>query len=110
MIVADVQQRGAGDLAYDLAAPTNVDVVDIARQAGLGVGLYQPVDATSFGAQIDYRKGNRELLAFGKLNVTEGTVVTADQEGYAEAGAAIAGSPIPNTWITAASTSSAATS
>ena len=100
MVVADVQQRGGGDLAYDLATPTAVDVVEIARQSGLGVGLYQPVDATTLGAQIDWRHGNRELLAFGRLQLTEGTVVTADQEGYAEAGAAIAGSPIPNTWIT----------
>lgn len=100
MIVADVTQRGGGDLAYDLATPTNVDVVDIARQAGLGVGLYQPTDATMLSAQIDYRHGNHELLAFGKLNATEGTVVTADQEGYVEGGAAIAGSPLANTWIT----------
>ena len=100
MFVADVQQRGGGDLAYDLATPTAVDVVDIARQVGLGVGLYQPISATQLGAQLDWRKGNHELLGFARANLIEGTAVTADQEGWAEAGAALAGSPVPNTWVT----------
>lgn len=94
VFVADVEQRQGGDLAYDLASPSAVDVVQVAQK--LGVGLAAPVDATTFGARIDWRnkKSTFEVLAFGRADRPQGTVVTVDQRGWYEGGLAIAGAPI----------------
>ena len=51
LVIGDVEQRLGGDLAYDLAAPSAVDVVDISRK--LGVGLGAPIDALTVGARVD---------------------------------------------------------
>ena len=98
MVVADLDQRGSGDLAYDLASPTAVDVVDISRR--LGVGIIAPTTSTMLGAHVDWRRGNRELLAFGRANVAEGTVTNVAQQSWLEGGAAVAGAPRPNLWAT----------
>lgn len=105
VFVADVEQRSGGDLAYDLASPAAVDVVQVAQR--LGVGLGQPVDATTVGARIDWRnrKGSLELLAFGRAERPQGTVTTVDQRGWLEGGAALAGAPLGSrgggVWVTA---------
>src|SRR5262249_34921822 len=54
MVIGDIEQRQGGDLAYDLAAPSAVDVVDVARK--LGVGLGAPIDALTIGARVDLRR------------------------------------------------------
>jgi hypothetical protein len=105
VLVADVEQRSGGDLAYDLASPAAVDVVQIAQR--LGVGLAAPVDATTLGARIDWRnrKGSLEVLAFGRAERPQGTVVAVDQRGWLEGGAALAGAPLGSrgggVWVTA---------
>jgi hypothetical protein len=94
VFVADVEQRRGGDLAYDLASPAAVDVVQISQR--MGVGLAAPIDATTAGARIDWRnrKGSVELLAFGRAERPQGTVTTVDQRGWYEGGAALAGAPL----------------
>jgi hypothetical protein len=94
VVVADVEQRRGGDLAYDLASPAAVDVVQIAQR--LGVGLTAPIDATTVGARVDWRnrKGSLELLAFGRAELPQGTPTTVDQRGWYEGGVALAGAPL----------------
>lgn len=92
LFMGDVEQRQGGDLAYDLAAVSAVDVVNVAEQ--LGVGLNAPVNATRLGARLDWRKKETEILAFGAAEKASDTPVTTDQRGYLEGGAALAGSPV----------------
>ena len=98
VLVADAEQRSGGDVAYDLAAPSAVDVVEIAQK--LGVGLAAPIDATTLGARADLRRGPYELLAFGRVELPEGTVTAVDQQGWVELGAA-ASAVLAGTWTTA---------
>jgi hypothetical protein len=99
MVVVDVEQRQGGDLAYDLAAPSAVDVVDVARK--LGVGLGAPIDALTVGGRVDLRGKASELLVFGRAELPEQTPIAVDQEGWFEGGAALAGQPLGSLWITA---------
>jgi hypothetical protein len=99
MVIADVEQRQGGDLAYDLAAPSAVDVVDISRK--LGVGLGAPIDAFTVGGRIDLRHRDTELLVFGRAELPESTPVSVDQQGWFEGGAAIAGQALKGAWLTA---------
>ena len=99
LVIADLEQRSGGDLAYDLASPSAVDVVDIARK--LGVGLASPIDATTLGARVDLRRGDREVLGFTRVEIPEGTPTSVAQRGWVEAGAAIAGTPALAAWTTA---------
>jgi len=99
MVVADVEQRQGGDLAYDLAAPSAVDVVDVARR--LGVGLGAPIDALTVGARVDLRRKDTELLVFARAELPEQTPISVDQEGWYEGGAAVAGQPLKGAWLTA---------
>lgn len=94
ILIVDAERRQGGDLAYDLASPSAVDVVSVARQ--LGVGLSAPINATTLGAQVDYRKKNTELLLFGRAELPEaaGEVRHVDQLGWFEGGAAVAGAPL----------------
>ncbi|MBA3394250.1 MAG: hypothetical protein H0T89_16500 [Deltaproteobacteria bacterium] len=94
--IVDLEHRDGGDLAYDLAAPSAVDVVSVARQ--LGVGLAAPVSATSIAAQLDYRRKDTELLVFARAERPDAAdeVRTVDQRGWYEGGLAIAGSPLGN--------------
>ena len=96
MVVADVENRAGGDLAYDLTAPSAVDVVDVSRL--LGVGLSAPVDALTVGARADFRAGVREYIGFVRAEVPRGDVVTADRVGFVEAGAALASVIGARTW------------
>ena len=98
VLVLDAEQRSGGDVAYDLAAPSAVDVVQIAQK--LGVGLAAPVDATTLGARADIRAGHYELLAFGRVEIPEGTVTQVDQQGWVEVGAA-ASAIVHGAWTTA---------
>ncbi len=98
MVIADIEQRQGGDLAYDLAAPSAVDVVDVARK--LGVGLAAPISALTIGGRVDLRRKDRELLVFGRTELPEATPATVDQQGWAEGGAAIAGQALPGAWVT----------
>jgi hypothetical protein len=99
MVIGDVEQRQGGDLAYDLAAPAAVDVVDIARK--LGVGLGAPIDALTVGGRVDLRHKGLELLVFARAELPEQTAVAVDQEGWYEAGAAIAGQAFRGASLTA---------
>ena len=96
IVLVDVEHRDGGDLAYDLAAPSAVDVVSVSRQ--LGVGLSAPVSATTIGAQLDYRRKDTELLLFAKMDRPDAAedVVAVDQRGWIETGVAVAGSPLGN--------------
>ena len=96
LVVADVENRAGGDLAYDLTAPSAVDVVDVSRL--LGVGLSAPVDALTVGARADFRAGVREYIGFVRAEVPRGAVVTADRVGFIEAGAALASVIGTRTW------------
>jgi len=104
VLAGDVEQRRGGDLAYDLASPAAVDVVQVAQR--LGVGLSAPVDALTFGARADWRsaKGGIELLAFGRAERPQEAVVAVDQRGFYEGGAALAGAPLgargAGVWVT----------
>lgn len=96
IVLVDLEHRDGGDLAYDLAAPSAVDVVSVSRQ--LGVGLAAPVSATTVGVQVDYRRKDSELLAFARMDRPDAIedVVTVDQRGWIETGVAVAGSPLGN--------------
>jgi hypothetical protein len=96
LVVADAELRDGGDLTYDLAAPSAVDVVDVARR--LGVGLAAPVDAVTVGLRADYRFGNRELVAFGRAELPRDTVTTHDRTAFIEAGGAVASPLGGKTW------------
>ncbi len=96
LVVADVENRAGGDLAYDLTAPSAVDVVDVSRL--LGVGLSAPVDALTVGARADFRAGVREYIGFVRAEVPRGAVVAADRVGFIEAGAALASVIGTRTW------------
>ena len=99
MVIGDIEQRQGGDLAYDLAAPSAVDVVDVARK--LGVGLAAPIDALTIGARVDLRRKEGELLVFGRAELPESTPTSVDQQGWVEGGAAVAGQALAGAWITA---------
>lgn len=94
IVLGDVEHRDGGDLAYDLAAPSAVDVVSVSRQ--LGVGLAAPVSATTFGLQVDYRHKETELLVFARAERPDDVaqVTAVDQRGWIEGGVALAGSPL----------------
>ena len=94
IVLADLEHRDGGDLAYDLAAPGAVDVASVARQ--LGVGLAAPVAATTVGVQVDYRRKDTELLLFARAERPDDVaeVTTVDQRGWVETGVALAGSPL----------------
>ena len=98
LVIGDVEQRFGGDLAYDLAAPSAVDVVDIARK--LGVGLAAPIDALTVGARVDYRRKDTEVLGFARAELPEATAVTVDQQGWVEGGAAVMAQPVRGVWTT----------
>lgn len=99
MVIGDVEQRQGGDLAYDLAAPSAVDVIDVARKLGVGVGA--PINALTVGAHLDYRTGPTEILVFGRAELPEDTPVAVDQQGWFEVGAAVAGRVSSSGWLTA---------
>ncbi|MGE3456872.1 MAG: hypothetical protein AB7O24_17305 [Kofleriaceae bacterium] len=99
LIIGDIEQRFGGDLAYDLAAPAAVDVVDVARK--LGVGLAAPIDALTVGASVDVRVAVGELLVFARAEVPQGTVTAVDHQGWVEGGGAVAGKPFGPAWLTA---------
>jgi len=95
IVIADVEQRTQDDVAYDLATPSAVDIVQVAEK--LGVGLSQPVDAIRAGIRVDWQnaKKNGELLLFGSTEQPIGdTPINVDQKAYFEGGVALAGSPI----------------
>lgn len=96
IVLLDAEHRDGGDLAYDLASPSAVDVVSVSRQ--LGVGLAAPVSATTFGAQVDYRRKDTELLAFFRMERPDAIedVTEVSQRGWIESGLALAGSPLGN--------------
>jgi hypothetical protein len=99
LVIADVEQRFGGDLAYDLAAPSAVDVVDVSRK--LGVGLAQAIDALRVGARVDYRLRDTEVMVFGSAEIPQGTVLTVDQRGFIEGGLALGLAPLPGVYANA---------
>jgi len=98
VVILDAEQRSGGDVAYDLAAPSAVDVVSVAQR--LGVGLAAPIDATTLGARAAYRRGPYEVMAFARVEHPEGTTTSVDHEGWLELGAAFA-ARLAGTWTTA---------
>ena len=99
LVIGDVEERFGGDLAYDLAAPSAVDVVDVSRK--LGVGLAQAIDAFRVGARVDYRHRDTEVMVFGSAELPQGTVLTVDQRGWIEGGAALGLVPLPGVYASA---------
>ena len=93
LVIGDLEYRAGGDLAYDLAAPSAVDVVDISRR--LGVGLVAPIDAVTVGARADWRDKDKEVLAFVRLEqpLDADAQTNHDHRGWAEGGVAFAGAP-----------------
>lgn len=98
VVIGDAEQRSGGDVAYDLASPSAVDVVEVAQK--LGVGLAAPTAATVLGARADYHRSGHEVLAFGRLQIAEGTTTSVDQQGWGELGAAYA-TVLHGAWTTA---------
>lgn len=98
-VVIDLEQRSDKDFAYDLAAAGQADVVDVSRRLGI---LTAPINTTRIGAHADWRKGNKEALVFGRINLPDSSddVHFADQQGYEEIGAGLAGAPVPQSWVT----------
>ncbi len=99
VVAADVEQRFGADVAYDLASPSAVDIVDVARR--LGVGLATPIDALAIGGRVDWRRNKLEILGFARADLPESTPSTVDQQGYLEVGAAAAMAPLPGVWAEA---------
>jgi hypothetical protein len=98
LVIGDIEERFGGDLAYDLAAPSAVDVVDVSRK--LGVGLNQAINALTVGARFDYRHKESEVMVFGRAQVPQDTVETVDQRGFIEGGAAASVMPLPGVYTT----------
>lgn len=104
VVLVDAEQRTADDVAYDLAAPAAVDVLQIADKVGI---LAKPVDSTAVGVRADWqnKKRNAELIAFARTEFANDTPVFTDQRSYVEGGAGFAGSPIgvrgAGVWMTA---------
>ncbi len=95
IVIGDVDQRFKDDVAYDLAAPSSVDIVDVANK--LGVGMNQPIDATTLGVQVDWQTPNRktEIFGIGRASFATGDApTTVDNRNYVEGGVGIAGTPV----------------
>jgi len=92
MVIADVDQRFKDDVAYDLAASTAADVVDIANKIGL---MNTPTDATILALQVDWQTPNRKTEVFGIARAEISTDPTnVENRSYAEIGAGVAGTPV----------------
>jgi len=92
MVIADVDQRFKDDIAYDLAASTAADVVDIANKIGI---MNTPTDATILGVQVDWQTPNRKTEVFGIARAELSTdPTTVDNKSYVEIGAGVAGTPV----------------
>ena len=93
-VIGDLEQRFKDDIAYDLAAPSSVDIVDVANK--LGVGMTTPTDATTLGVRVDWlnKAKSAEVLAFARTEIPSQTPQDVDQKGYIEGGFGVAGSPI----------------
>lgn len=92
MIIADVDQRFKDDIAYDLAASTAADVVDIANKIGI---MSTPTDATIVGVQVDWQTPNRKTEVFGVARAEiSSDPTTVENKSYVEVGAGVAGTPI----------------
>jgi hypothetical protein len=95
IVIGDINQRFKNDVAYDLAAPSSIDIVDVANK--LGVGMNTPVDATQFGLQVDWLAPGRKTEVFGIARAeipTGDQPTTVDTKGYVEIGAGIGGTPV----------------
>ncbi len=92
MVIADVDQRFKDDIAYDLAASSAADVVDIANKIGI---MSTPTDATIVGLQVDWQTPNRKTEVFGVARAELSTDPTnVENRSYVEVGAGVAGTPI----------------
>lgn len=92
MVIADVDQRFKDDVAYDLAASTAADVIDLANQIGI---MATPSDATIFGVQVDWQTPNRKTEVFGVARAELASdPTTVENKSYVELGAGLAGTPI----------------
>jgi len=95
ILIGDIDQRFKDDVAYDLAASSAVDIVDVANK--LGVGMNQPIDATQIGLQVDWQTPNRKTEVFGiaRAEIATGDEpTTVDNKDFIEVGAGVAGTPI----------------
>ncbi|MBA2539071.1 MAG: hypothetical protein H0V17_05500 [Deltaproteobacteria bacterium] len=92
MVIGDVIQRFKDDIAYDLAASTAADVVDVANKIGI---MNAPTDATIFALQVDWQTPNRKTEIFGVARAElSSDPTTVDQKSYVEIGAGLAGTPV----------------
>ncbi len=92
MVIGDVEQRFKDDVAYDLAASTSADVLDLANQIGI---MNTPSDTTMFGVQVDWQTPNRKTEIFGLARAELASdPVTVDNKSYFELGAGLAGTPV----------------
>lgn len=87
LLIFDAEQRSGVDVAYDLAAPAAVDVVQTARS--LGVGLTQPVRALTGGLRVDYARRRQEWILFARTELPWLTAATHDRVGFVEGGGAL---------------------
>ncbi|MEO8699083.1 MAG: hypothetical protein ABI867_03535 [Kofleriaceae bacterium] len=94
ILMVDAEQRFADDVAYDLAAATSTDILDIADK--IGVGMTTPVDTTRLGAHVDWQNSSKkvELLAFARADFANQKPEDVDQKSFIEGGVGIAGTPV----------------
>ena len=94
IVIGDLEERFKDDVAYDLAASSSVDIVDVANK--LGVGMNQPINATTVGVQVDWQTPNKktELFGIAKADFAGETPTTVDNKSYVEVGLGIAGTPV----------------
>lgn len=96
IFVGDAEYRSQDDIAYDLATPAAVDIVQVAQQ--LGVGLAKPVDSVRVGGRVDWMNAKKsfEMLAFAASEqpLDKADIVTVDNKAYVEGGVGIAGTPL----------------
>jgi hypothetical protein len=92
MVIGDITQRFKDDIAYDLAASTSADVIDLANKIGI---MNTPTDATILALQVDWQTPNRKTEIFGVARAELSTdPITVENKSYVELGAGVAGTPV----------------
>jgi hypothetical protein len=99
LLVADLEERFAGELAYDLAAADSTDVVDARTLPALG--LEPPLSSTRVGARADIMVTRQlEAYGFGRVNLVQEDTASHYNNSWQELGGALALS-LPETRVTA---------
>jgi hypothetical protein len=89
LLVGEAEHRFARNESYDFISPAPQDVVDVARQ--LGIGIDAPQDANRFGLRADLALTRElELYGFSRVNLVDKQGQSGFNTSWFEAGAAIA--------------------